>query len=283
VVASCGKALGLLADGKYALLDQKVTVLEPVEEYAPLDPYSPPPPGEVVDAGPLFDFLHLGSNPRSEEKVADLLVGRSTLERFVNITGQLNEVCLWDLDLIRSETFARMRDDIGDVEDAALHILDLKVASTELIKAGRDLVITLGFGLALSTVSGGLTSVVFAFMGMLDAVYEYTRHQNLQLLASSELLSSAATARRILSREPSLVPLFLALVGVAGDAAAMAKFVKLAKVLDKANLLLLAGWLASEFTESHSAPQSPPGPTSSAIRDLVDIAMDQADAEDNKR
>jgi hypothetical protein len=149
---------------------------------------------------------------------------------------------VWDLDVIRSttETSLRSRAELDAVGETALRLLDSELGITALRKAGRDLAVGLALGLTLGP-------TVLLPLALVDACYELMTYRQGTMLAdveTVELANSAVAAKRIMTRNPSLLPVLLALMSVVGDVAAIGQFEEVVHKLGRAQLLLVAWSLA---------------------------------------
>lgn len=261
VGAACAKSLDDLEKGKFTLLLQTV---KPPPRVVREPPYFAGPPGAVTE-GPEWEeqepFLvaqrvQLEDRPVPERQLAELLASRgSVFERAVGgLAASLNKVSVWDLDATRAATMQRLleSEEAGPLEQATLLHVDLELMRAGVEKALRDTAVSLGLGLALAPVSAPLAGGVFALFGVLDALHEAEIRETTGRLVSAELLASAAGARRLLTRNPSAMPLFLALVGIVGDVAAVGRMVSVARTLDAAQLLIAGAWIGAELTEAHA-------------------------------
>jgi hypothetical protein len=147
-------------------------------------------------------------------------------------------VTVWDLDALRAATLAELGEQVGPVERAALAMLDWELISKSLGMAARDIAIRGALSLVLAPVRLGPAAE--ALLGVVDGVYDFLSWRDKVLLADIELLTESRDTRRILSADPSLVPLFLDVVGILGDAAAIAKLPRIVRALGRVQLVGLA-------------------------------------------
>jgi hypothetical protein len=158
----------------------------------------------------------------------------------------VNAVTVWDLDALRVTTLAAMGTQIGPVQRAALDSLDWTVFERTLITTAEDIAVRRALDVALTPT--GLGVVLDALLGVIDGIYDYVSYRDQALLAKSELLAASGTARRILTHDPSLVPVFLDVVGILGDAATVVKFPRIAQQLRRLHTTVLLATAGPEFT-----------------------------------
>ena len=224
--------------GDYSLLSQKVKFPDIPPGMVIVDPRAVPL-REVTVA----EHIRLEDKETPEAELADYLAARATYEHTVSpVVSQLNPVCVWDLDVIRSttETSLRSRAELDAVGETALRLLDSELGITALRKAGRDLAVGLALGLTLGP-------TVLLPLALVDACYELMTYRQGTMLAdveTVELANSAVAAKRIMTRNPSLLPVLLALMSVVGDVAAIGQFEEVVHKLGRAQLLLVAWSLA---------------------------------------
>jgi hypothetical protein len=241
VTTDSQKALEKLrSDQGYRLLHQNVTVTKTVGF---TQVYGPPDGPVDVDVkerrkGTVAEHLAIREAKAPEATLAGLIAGHeSVIQRlFGELEGVVNKVSVWDLDALRATTLAEMGEQIGPVERAALDTLDGEIFWKSLATTAKDFAARRALDFALGPVLGVAAD---ALLGLIDGIYDYVTYRDKLLLGNSELLAQSPAARRILSCDPSLVPIFLDAIGFLGDATAIAKWPRLAHALRQTHTAIL--------------------------------------------
>jgi hypothetical protein len=262
VVDASTAALEEIADDQgYRLLLQHVVVVKSVPHENLSDEKGD------VRSGSVAEHLGLATAADPLGAVAELMSQRdSTLGRMSgDLATWVNAVTVWDLDELRATTLAEMGEQVGPVEQAALNLLDGMLLRATLGTVAKDFAAQVALSLVLAPTGASLA--VNALLGVVDGIHELSSYWDRQLLARSELLAASKEVRRIMSYDPSVVPLFVAVVGIVGDAAAIARLPRLVRALNRLNLLVLLGTA---------------GPDLVAVLAKVALAHDDAEAKARK-
>jgi hypothetical protein len=228
----------------YRLLHQNVTVIETVGFIT-----VPALPGGSMyveelepKKGTVAEHLAIRESKTPEAALGGLIAGRESVIQRLFLLGELegavNKVTVWDFDALRATALAEMGEQIGPVERAALDALDWEVFWRSLAAMGKDFAVRRALDVALGPT--GLGPAADALLGLIDGIYDYVAWTDKLLLSNSELLAQSPAARRILSCNPSIVPVFLDAVNFLGDASAIKKLPRLAGALRRTQMAVFA-------------------------------------------
>ena len=232
VAASSAEALEDIAkhDG-FRLLLQQVTVVREV-------PHEDVEGSGDVHTGSVAEHLGLDAASDPLATLAGAMAARDSPLARLSLSGlnaALNTVSVWDLDALRETTLAELGEQASPVQRAALALLDREQLMKTLTGALADFAGQTALKLVLAPT--GLSLAAELLLDVVDGVYAYAEYHDKELLAVSELFAAAPDARRILSRDPSLVQLLLAAIPILGDGAAIARMPRLVRALGRLQLV----------------------------------------------
>ncbi|MEO7863533.1 MAG: hypothetical protein ABIU05_24470 [Nitrospirales bacterium] len=287
VIQACEMSLAQHANGDFSLLLQKVDIIKNIEPYPVWASIYAPSEIHTYEYQKtvLARHANLDHKLRPEQELASLLTSReSDLPKLLSrvagirdIPGQLNLVTVWDMDLIRAETEHRLSQDgqIEFVEQVALTLLDNQISWKSLTGALKDIGINIALSISINVASAPGAIGFFTLLGIYEAAQEWSIVKTQGVLATSEEIAAVGSVRRIISRQPSFVPLLLSLMGIAGGVSALSKLQKLAKVLDDAQLLLAAATFLRAVSEQAPAVKI-------AIGELIALGLKEVKRQEGK-